>query len=171
MWTLYLYTFSVSAGLLLTGFAAFSDFKSLIIPNWVSLLILAIYPVAVLTSPELIEWWWSLAVFGVVLVIGFTLFIIGGLGGGDVKLISALSLWAGLDGIFGFLMVTVLMGGVLVPIFVIRGSLKEKDSEMSLIRKMRTQLRAKLQIPYGVAIAFGSLPVFYQYAKMTNLLG
>lgn len=165
MWTTYLFLASILLALCLTTLAAWSDMRSLTIPNWISLAICAIYPVVVLTSPIPVDWLWSLFVFFSVFVIGFLLFVIGALGGGDVKLISALSLWAGLGGLGPFILTTVLAGGLLVPIFLFRGAKSDQNNDAGFLRKIRTQLRAKLKIPYGIAIAAGSVPIFLQYAR------
>ncbi len=171
MWTNYLYLFSVLAALSLTFYAAYSDFKSLTIPNWISLTICLLYPIAVFTSPVEIDWIWALAVFGSVFVCGFLLYVMGGLGGGDVKLISVLCLWAGFGGVFPFLFTTVVAGGILVPVIIVREALKMPDDTGSFTRRIRSALRARLQIPYGVAISLGSILIFYEYASYANLSG
>lgn len=47
------------------------------------------------------------------LVVGFGLFCLGGIGAGDIKLITVLALWAGPDHALAFLITTALAGGVL----------------------------------------------------------
>lgn len=171
MWTTYFFLVSVIAAFSLTLFAAYSDYKLFIIPNWISIALCILYPIAVLTSPVEIDWFWSLVICGIVFVVGFTLYILGGLGGGDVKLLSALCLWAGLTSLPLFLLATVIAGGFLVPVILYREIKKMPEDSGSIRRKIKTALRARLQIPYGVAIAIGSTLIFIEYANYANLFG
>ncbi len=166
----YIFIVSVILALLLAAYAAWSDLKSLTIPNWISLGICLLFPVAVVFSPQEINWLWSVAVFTGVLCVGFCLFAIGALGGGDIKLLAALSLWAGLSGIFPFLLTTVLAGGGLVIIIVISHALKRTSIESGFLINLRNAIRADLSVPYGVAIALGSITIFYHYALLSNLI-
>lgn len=125
--------------------ACWFDLKSRTIPN--SLVI----AVALLALP----FWWAtgLALWpGAALQIGvaasvFALFAIafavGAMGGGDVKLVSALALWLPWQAVVVLLMVMSLAGGALTLAMVIRHRLARRE--------------ARLEIPYGVAIAFGGL--------------
>lgn len=171
MWIPYLYILSVSAAFALALFAAFSDLTRLTIPNWISISICTLYPIAVLTSSVEIDWILGLAVFSVVFVCGFLMFVLGWLGGGDVKLISALSLWAGFSGIFPFLLTTIIAGGILVPIIIFREVIRMSDLDGGFILKVMVALRGQLQIPYGVAISLGSLFIFFEYANNAQLFG
>ena len=161
--------------------AAVGDWRRYLIPNWISLAILALYPPFVLSSNLLgspsvaVPWLASLGVAAIVFIVLAALFAMNKLGGGDVKLISALSLWAGPGLLAGFLVITSLAGGVLALVFLVRSRLRKKVSgSMEADRagpgtKKRdhdddatgeTTEGAKiepLQIPYGVAIACGGI--------------
>ncbi len=84
---------------------------------------------------------WQLAVAGGVFVIFTAMFAIGAMGGGDVKLLSALALWFPFPEILKLVVIMSLAGGALTLI-------------MATIHKIRKS-SAKLEIPYGLAIAFG----------------
>ncbi len=71
------------------------------------------------------------------------LFQIGVMGGGDVKLIAALSLWLPLGAFMVMLMVMSVAGGVLTI-------------GMLIARAVRRG-RAPIEVPYGIAIAFAAL--------------
>ena len=71
------------------------------------------------------------------------LFQIGVMGGGDVKLIAALSLWMPLGAFMVMLMVMSVAGGVLTI-------------GMLIARAVRRG-RAPIEVPYGIAIAFAAL--------------
>jgi prepilin peptidase CpaA len=130
-------------------FAAFTDLRRRQIDNWLNAAI-------ALAAPA---FWWSSGLslwpdvalqLGVALaafVILAGLFAIKMMGGGDVKLLTALALWVQWDAFIQLLMVMALAGGVLTIV-------------MGIYHIMRRQ-RDKLAIPYGVAIAFGGLWVLY----------
>ena len=163
--------------------AAVGDWRRYLIPNWISLAILALYPPFVLSSNLLgspsvaVPWLASLGVAAVVFMVLAALFALNKLGGGDVKLISALSLWAGPGLLAGFLVITSLAGGVLALVFLVRSRLQQKAASGSMEADRAgpdtgkrdhgddatggaTAEGAKikpLQIPYGVAIACGGI--------------
>ena len=125
--------------------AAFSDLRSRKIGNWLTAGI-------ALTAP--LFWWASglapwpdIAVqlgvaLGAFLVLA-GLFYLGQMGGGDVKLLSALALWIAPWPFLKLVIMMALIGGVLT--IVLAG--------WYLMRRQRE----KLAIPYGVAIAMAGL--------------
>ena len=101
------------AGLMAT--AAFEDLRRLIIPNGLILGLCALWPLHVVTAPVL-----TLAAAGTatlcatgVFIVGALLFSRGLIGGGDVKLLAAATLWAGPAGTLSLLVLTSLLGGLL----------------------------------------------------------
>lgn len=163
MWVSYIFLICLLVALFLTIFAALTDIRSLKIPNWISVSILALYPIAVLTSPSDIDWLYSLLVGGVALVVGFGLFAAGLFGGGDVKLITALSVWAGVKVVLPFLFLVAISGGVLVVVMLIYRYIR-KTMFVTDTAHSEAVLKAKIPVPYGVAIALGSLIIFVKYA-------
>jgi prepilin peptidase CpaA len=121
------------------------DLKTRTIPNWLNLAI------ALLAIP----FWFSLglslwpeialqvAVAFVAFWVFAAAFAMGAMGGGDVKLIAALALWMRWDMVLVLLVLMSLAGGVLTLAYLIRHKLAQREE--------------KLEIPYGVAIAFGGL--------------
>ena len=83
------------------------------------------------------------------------LFQIGVMGGGDVKLIAALSLWMPLGAFMVMLMVMSVAGGVLTI-------------GMLIARAVRRG-HAPIEVPYGIAIAFAALFVLRE--PLLNYLG
>jgi prepilin peptidase CpaA len=128
--------------------AIVTDLRSRIIPN-------ALNAGIALAAPL---WWWTtgidlwpgaaiqLGVAGVALAVFMAAFAIGAMGGGDVKLIAALGLWLlPLD----FLTMLVWMavgGGVLTVATIVWHKLRHGEG--------------KPEIPYGVAIALATIPIF-----------
>ena len=156
--------------------AAISDLRAYIIPNRVCLAVAGLYPAYVLAlyaagGPP-VAWAWSLLCALIVFVGGVALFAIGAMGGGDVKLLSAVTLWAGPDLVFPFVFVTALAGAALAVIFALRLCLadarEQADGTMTLgvltagIFRLRHAPLMKLVLPYGVAIAGGGLFVSFR---------
>jgi prepilin peptidase CpaA len=90
----------------------------------------------------------QLAAGAIVFVLLAGAFYAGMMGGGDVKLAAALSLWFPPAGTLKFLVMMSLAGGVLTLAMV------------ALHRARRREGRP--EIPYGVAIAFGALTILTQ---------
>jgi prepilin peptidase CpaA len=89
----------------------------------------------------------------VVFAVGAAAFAVGGLGGGDVKLLAAVSLFAGPPRLLDFLAITAIVGGVL-GLAVLAGAPIGRPA-MAAGGSLRTRLRGGL--PYGPAIAAGGL--------------
>ena len=92
--------------------AAITDLRERRIPNWLNAGVAGLYPVYLLLSPVPVAWPAALAVSLLVGLVGLALFARELVGGGDVKLIAALSLWAGVDQFVLFALVTTLTGGI-----------------------------------------------------------
>jgi prepilin peptidase CpaA len=100
------------------------------------------------TGPSMLLWQ-NFALFALVLVLGTLAFSAGLLGGGDVKLLAAVSLWADLR--TGLLLIGAILlgGGVVALCYVFAGILRGRGMKSSRQRR----------IPYGLAIAAGALLV------------
>ena len=125
--------------------AAYGDLRSRTIANELNL------AVALLAIP----FWWAgglalwpdiaLQVAIAALVFGFFAgaFAIGAMGGGDVKLIGALALWLPWQALLAMLLVMSIAGGALTGAMLVRHRLGKREGQ--------------IEVPYGVAIAFGGL--------------
>lgn len=140
------------------------DATSYIIPNWISGLLLALFPAMLLMTPSFpanFSPWISLGVFAVVFVFGIGIFMMSWAGGGDVKLLAVLSLWTGIESVAEFLIYTSLLGGAMsLGLLLVRpmaGRLCKTDDPEKLPRI----LRPREPLPYGVAITFGFLIVLW----------
>ena len=129
------------------AFAAFTDLRSRIIENWLNAGI-------ALAAP--LFWWASdyalwpdvaiqIALALAVFALFGGLFAMGGMGGGDVKLIAALALWLPILPLLWLLVLMSLLGGALTLLLV---------AEKWIRRGAKP-----LEIPYGVAIAIAALLV------------
>ncbi|HEY4546556.1 MAG TPA: prepilin peptidase [Pedomonas sp.] len=113
---------------------------ALALPYWVAASLAQAQPLLPLLGIQL----------GVALLVfaGFVLlFALGAMGGGDVKLIAALTLWVPAARVLEMLFLVALVGGVLALALII-------------IRKLRGD--ASRDVPYGVAIAAGGIGVVLQ---------
>ena len=130
-------------------FAAFTDIRSRTISNKLNIAIAAAAPI----------FWWSSGLSlwpGVALQFGIAiaafavlagLFALRLMGGGDVKLLTALAPWIEPGMFLKLVVVMALAGGVLT---IVMGG-------WHVIRRHKE----RLAIPYGVAIAFGALWVLF----------
>lgn len=102
-----------AAFILLSVTAAVTDYDRMKIPNWISLALCGLFVVYV---PFMGSWsnvGWHLAVGLGVFSVAVLTYAIGLFGGGDVKLLGAVALWAGPERFLEFLMLTGLLGGAL----------------------------------------------------------
>ena len=142
--------------LLLLG--AWQDLRTLQIADAVSLGIVGVFVVWALGgwvpgTLSLTTVGLALACAAAVFAAGAVAFAAGALGGGDVKLLTAASLFAGTGLISDFLLVTALAGGVL-GVAVLAGA-PISPLAPAADATLRTRLRGGL--PYGPAIAAGGL--------------
>jgi prepilin peptidase CpaA len=138
-------TFLIGALAIMLLIAAIGDLRSREISNWLNAAI------ALLAIP----FWWSMGLsvwpdmalqvgvaLGVFLAFAL-LFHLGAMGGGDVKLVAALALWLPAGAVLNLLIIMSIVGGVLTLAMLVRHRLRKSEEE--------------LEIPYGVAIAFGGV--------------
>ena len=136
--------------------AAAGDIRRFRIPNALPAAVAALFVVRVAVLGLWQEGLWSLLVAAIVLVVGFGLFAMRWLGGGDVKLITAISLWAGPDQIFRFVYTIALTGGVMALGLLVSLTLGVVSAKVRGKEGQRRPLRGR-RLPYGVAIAVGAL--------------
>ena len=145
------------AALLIAATTDIYDFK---IPNWISILLIAAYPLAgISVGAPMMAMVEGLLLGGAVLVVGFVLFAVKFFGGGDAKLIAAVSPWIGLAGFSEFFMSMVLAGGFLA-IFLIAF---RKTPALPVYAHAPWLLRMhqnRHELPYAVAISCGGLMTF-----------
>ena len=120
--------------------AALSDVRKYILSNRLCLSVVLLYPIFITslyingTPPTLGYIAYSVGIALVIFSVLVALFAYGYIGGGDVKLIPGVALWAGPNLAINFLLITTLCGG-LVAILIIsfqylkKYLTKEKSSE------------------------------------------
>lgn len=151
-------------------YSAFSDAFTMTIANRVSILLivafLVISPFIGLSLEEFAMHW---AAFGAVLAVTFVLFALGGMGGGDAKLLATTSLWIGWNqALLEYLVTASLLGGFLTfALVMFRGS--TVATVASAVPQFRHLTNAK-GIPYGIALAAAGLMIFPKTAAMQWVL-
>ncbi|MGF1608983.1 MAG: prepilin peptidase [Kiloniellales bacterium] len=146
--------------------AALSDLRSLTIPNRISIGIALLYPAFVLSSGLPLDWLGGLMTGGGLLLAGFVLFALGGLGGGDAKLLAAGGLWAGPQLVLPYLFLIALTGGVMALIMWLRHRLAKAVIPALVFATPGDEDFAKKPMPYAVAIATGALYVAFTILKL-----
>ncbi len=146
----------------LLGWAAFSDFRDYVIPNRLSLSVAILYPAHVAASAMPVDWLGAVIVAGVVFVIGIVLFAFRVAGGGDVKLLAAVALWAGPIMILPFLLIMAMVGGFLAVATLRHLRFLRPWPSGAIAADEVMALKLKSSVPYGIAIASGGLWVATQ---------
>jgi prepilin peptidase CpaA len=149
--------FIILCFLALLAWAACSDAVEFKIPNSVSLGLVALYPLYVIVAPNPVSWIWSLAIAGSIFACGLGLFAGGMFGGGDIKFLSAASLWAGPQLILPMLLVMSVAGGALALLFWAAYWLQRRRATVGVDASLTAvTYAAPTRLPYGVAIAVGA---------------
>lgn len=126
--------------------AAIVDLRTRTIPDWLSIAVAAMAPLywwasGIAFYPDAVE---RICAAILIFVVFFGMFWAGGMGGGDVKLGTAIGLWFAPLATLIFFVATSFAGG-----FVSIGA-------WIYHHKIR-RFEGKTEVPYGVAIAFGGL--------------
>ncbi len=178
---------AILAALLVIG--AVMDITSRRLPNWLTAGVAGLYVVYAAISPAPVDWVGAFSVAGASFVVGFALFAFNLMGGGDVKLISSLALWAGVDFIAPFLLVTGIAGGLMSIAFLLFRYLANHPLLVTVWPFLSVLMANRLgfafpmhlpaskpsaspaesaagSLPYGVAIAAGGFVVIYALLKL-----
>ena len=155
--------FCILASLGVGALAAWSDVKTLRIPNCYSLIVMVLFALAYSAAylggvhlqifmPLKIH----ILTMVVVFILTYVMFYFGVLGGGDSKLLTAFSLWVGLKGALALLFYMSLAGfvlGVFALFLKKKTPFKPKNKEGWIARTQNGENK----LPYAVAIFVGVL--------------
>ncbi len=153
---------AIVAFLALLTWAAVSDYYRYLIPNAISVAVAALFFAHAIAGGPAVDWVGGLLTGGAVFAVGITMFVFRLVGGGDVKLLSALSLWAGPALIVDVLLITALAGGLLSLSMMTTLHLYRPGPAETMAALPRFSTR-KQYVPYGIAIAAGG---FYLGARL-----
>ena len=142
---------------LLMAFAASSDLLTMRISNRLVLILAASFAVLALSiNMPLQEFGLHLVCAAVVLIVTFSLFGFGWIGGGDAKLAAATTLWLGFSVTVPYLLYASLIGGfmTLAILGLRRWPLPQFMARIGWIDRLHDQ---KSGVPYGIALAIAGL--------------
>jgi len=148
------------------GWAAVSDIRHYVIPNSIPVIVIIAYGLTASFMPSSFLVGGLLTSLGV-LAIGAFFFARGWMGGGDVKLLAAVTLWAGPSLLSLFAVVTCLSGAALAAIMLspLRRLMPAPSAEALGIAG-GTGAAARQPMPFGVAIAAGGAYVLALYLPL-----
>lgn len=147
---------------LLLILAAGWDITSYTIPNFLQIALVASFAAFVLATgmaPSSIATHLLSGFVG--LAIGFTLFALGLIGGGDAKLFACVTLWLGFSNLPEYALLSSILGGVLTVVLLgaRRLPLPQALNGQSWLLKLH---EAEGAIPYGVALSAGAFFILPQ---------
>lgn len=144
----------------LMAYAAVSDMFTMTISNRISLLLIAGFAFLAFfggmsTQAALLH----LGAGGLVLLIAFTCFAFGWIGGGDAKLAAVTAMWFGFDHLLPYLVYASLLGGVLTLLLLQfrRWPLPATLGRHGWLMHLHHE---ETGVPYGIALALGALIVY-----------
>lgn len=151
-------------------FAAASDLLTMKISNFVSIALVAIYlAMALITGIPFLDIAQHLGCGAIVLVVTFSLFALGWIGGGDAKLAAATAIWMGWANLLPYLAAGAVFGGVLTILLIayrfvlLPPFLIKQNWALRLHNK-------KAGIPYGIALAAAGLFLYPQTQLWNQIL-
>lgn len=137
--------------------AAVSDFRTLRIPNYLTIALAAAFPLAVLAAGQPVDWLSHVEAELIVFAGGAVLFALGYMGGGDVKLLAATALWAGLGQVIPLLAMVAIVGGAFaLAVLGLRHPLVQ-TAILASLRRLPDLAQKQMPIPYGIPIAIAGL--------------
>jgi len=125
--------------------AAITDLKSRIISNKLNLAIALGAPIFWIASgmsfwPDMV---WQAGIALVVFIVFTGMFALGAMGGGDVKLLTAIALWLHWLTLIELLVIMSIAGGIITLLMIIGKKFQKTDGP--------------IKVPYGVAISLAGL--------------
>lgn len=148
-------------------YAILSDYAALRIPNAVSIVLVAAFALYWLAGGVDGKLWHHIALSVGMLVLLFVFFAIGVLGAGDVKFLSALTLWTGPMHSAFFILTFAILGGLFALMLVIlRAAQKPWPAlaELPVLAKFSRWARNGI-CPYGIPIGLAAIctaPAIFQ---------
>ncbi len=165
-----IYPVVIGLFVLFVSYAAVTDLLTMRIPNWISVTLLLMFAAVLpLTGGGVSEALSHLQAGLLVFAAGFVLFAFGWMGGGDVKLSSAVALWMGWELLPALLMATALLGGALTLALLLfrRFQLFPQMAGVEWVARLHDK---NTGVPYGVAIAGAALLVLPETIWVQALL-
>lgn len=142
------------------SYAIISDYRTLIIPNWCSIVLIIEFLLFSILFLTMDEFAWHLLAGAIVFVLGIGFYAFGWLGGGDVKLLTAVIFWAGPTNGLIFVLAMAAIGFVMaVGLIILRRVLiffPNLFPNSELLRRPVAWVEEGA-FPYGIAIGAAAL--------------
>ena len=152
-------------------FAVISDLLSMTIANRVSVLLVAAFAVlAPLTGMDWATYGLHFLAGALVLAVTFGIFAIGGMGGGDAKLMTGTAVWMGFNfQLLDYLVSAAFLGGLLTILILMfrKSPLATVHGNNMFLRHLSDESTG---IPYGIALGVAGLLVFPQSPLVVSAL-
>lgn len=149
----------------LIGLIIVFDVWKYIIPNWLNLVIILLYPIAAFMMPDKIDWLNGLLTGVTVFVVGFIAYQFKVMGGGDIKCFTVCALWTGYPLFIEFFAIAAIAGGILAIVLLIsRPIIFNFAAKYGKIDKIPRLFQKGSPVPFGVAIAASMIFLIWQGA-------
>ncbi|HEV2651017.1 MAG TPA: prepilin peptidase [Rhizomicrobium sp.] len=141
----------------LLALAAAWDLASYTIPNRIQLVMIAVFAVFVLIAGLTLAQLGMHLLAGLIgLAVGFALFALGYVGGGDAKLFACIALWLGLGNLLEYSLTASIFGGLLAGVLLTLRQIPLPP--MALNQAWIVRLHdSKSGIPFGVALSVAAI--------------
>ena len=150
--------FAEAAFVLIVLAAAVSDAISYRIPNLLVLALAGVFIVWAALNYAQTAWLSHFGAAFLCLAAGFVLYQLRQMGAGDVKLLTAVALWAGLNGLIVLLLFMSLSGLLVLPLILLARWLVARAQARNVWKWTVPRVLTKREgVPYGVAIALGAI--------------
>lgn len=143
--------------------ASLKDFFTLTIPNKIPFFLILLFGLFAYTeyleNSEGFRWFLCerFLIAGASFIFGIIIWHLGLIGGGDVKLFAALSLWFELKKLLLMIIITSLLGGVMALLLIFLKNFFKDKKDPQWLNKF---VGDKTVIPYGVAICLSAVVCF-----------
>lgn len=130
------------------------DLTSYLIPNWLNGLVLCLYFGLFFLSPTQLDWQSALIATSVIFAVGFVIFALNWMGGGDVKLLIATAPYIGFSmKLLDYLLMMSLLGGTLSLLLWAVRKIVFQVVSVRADKPLPRILQIGAPVPYGLAIA------------------
>jgi len=172
------------------AYAAFTDARRMIIPNWIPIAVVTAYAARWLTAPGSVMPMFDITLALAMFLVGFLLHRHNLIGGGDGKLLAALVLWFGIAWSPFLLITMAISGGVMAALFMRAEGVQGRgvfatlaaipfgrngspwiyNLLLRLMPGLRDLPTEHLALPYAIPITIGGLGALYIQATQLGVI-
>ena len=142
------------------AYAMWTDATTLTIPNWVSIILVFAFIAFAIMNLDVTTALWHVGIAAIVFVVTFFFYALGWMGAGDVKFVSATSIWMGQALILDYVLNVALLGAAaaifLIVVRVFADQWRGWAAQVGLIARV-IELAESRKVPYGLPIGAAAL--------------